>query len=163
MHTLPWNVLFVCTGNSARSIMAEVIMNQLGSGRFKAYSAGFKPRGSVHPMTLDILARQRYPVDGLRSKSWQEFLRDDAPRMDFIFTVCDQAAGELCPVWPGQPITAHWGFSDPAALTGTHEQQFRAFFDVQQQIANRVKLFISLPFHKLDRLALHNRLRDLGC
>lgn len=157
-----YNVLFICTGNSARSIMAEVILNHLGRGRFVAYSAGSHPRGELHPLTLEVLTGQSYDVGGLRSKSWEEFARDDAPSMDFIFTVCDQAAGEACPAWPGQPVTAHWGFPDPAKVLGDREQQKKAFANAEFQIANRIRLFLSLPVDKLDRMSLQTRLRDLG-
>lgn len=156
-----YNVLFICTGNSARSIMAEVILNHLGRDRFVAYSAGSHPRGEVHPLTLQVLNGRSYDVEGLRSKSWEEFARDDAPQMDFIFTVCDQAAGEACPAWPGQPITAHWGFADPAKVVGDPEQQFKAFANTEFQIASRIRLFLSLPFDKLDRLSLQAKLREL--
>lgn len=157
-----YNVLFICTGNSARSIMAEVILNHLGQGRFKAYSAGSHPRGAIHPMTLKLLANQHYDIEGLRSKSWSEFVQAGAPVMDFIFTVCDQAAGETCPVWPGQPISAHWGFADPVAVTGDNEKQFKAFTTAEIQIANRIRLLLSLPIDKLDRLSLQAKLRELG-
>ena len=157
-----YNVLFICTGNSARSIMAEVILNHLGQGRFKAYSAGSHPRGAIHPMTLKLLANQHYDIEGLRSKSWSEFVQAGAPVMDFIFTVCDQAAGETCPVWPGQPISAHWGFADPVAATGDNEKQFKAFTTAEIQIANRIRLLLSLPIDKLDRLSLQAKLRELG-
>ncbi len=157
-----YNVLFICTGNSARSIMAEVIMNHLGRDRFKAYSAGSHPRGEVHPITLEVLTSQHYDVGGLRSKSWTEFATLDAPPMDFIFTVCDQAAGEACPAWPGQPMTAHWGFADPAAVVGKREHQFKAFTKAQFQIANRIRLFLGLPIEKIDRMSLQTKLRELG-
>ncbi|UUC96656.1 arsenate reductase ArsC [Comamonas sp. C11] len=157
-----YNVLFICTGNSARSIMAEVIMNHLGRERFKAYSAGSHPRGEVHPMTLEVLSKQCYDLGGLRSKSWTEFAEPDAPQMDFIMTVCDQAAGEACPAWPGQPITAHWGFADPTKLEGDREKQLRAFSNLQFQIANRIRLFMSLPIEKIDRISLQTKLRELG-
>jgi arsenate reductase len=157
-----YNVLFICTGNSARSLMAEAIMNDLGRGRFRAYSAGSHPRGVVHPMTLEVLGHQGYDVGGLRSKSWTEFAAPDAPAMDFIFTVCDQAAGEVCPAWPGQPVTAHWSFGDPAAATGDQEQRLRAFTLAEFQIANRIRLFLNLPFDKLDRLSLQHRLHALN-
>jgi arsenate reductase len=156
-----YNVLFICTGNSARSLMAEAIMNDLGKGHFRAYSAGSHPRGVVHPMTLEVLNHQGYDVGGLRSKSWTEFATSDAPAMDFIFTVCDQAAGEVCPAWPGQPVTAHWGFADPAAARGDQEQQLRAFTLAEFQITNRIRLFLNLPFDKLDRLSLQKRLHAL--
>ena len=157
-----YNVLFICTGNSARSIMAEAILNHLGRGRFKTYSAGSHPRGTVHPMTLELLASQHYGLEGLRSKSWSEFAQAGAPAMDFIFTVCDQAAGETCPVWPGQPISAHWGFADPAAVTGDSEKQLKAFTTAEFQIANRIRLLLSLPLDKIDRLSLQRALRELG-
>ena len=157
-----YNVLFICTGNSARSIKAEVIMNHLGRERFKAYSAGSHPRGEVHPMTLEVLSEQCYDLGGLRSKSWTEFAEPDAPQMDFIMTVCDQAAGEACPAWPGQPITAHWGFADPTKIEGDREKQLKAFSNAQFQIANRIRLFMSLPIEKIDRMSLQTKLRELG-
>jgi arsenate reductase len=156
------NVLFICTGNSARSIMAEAILNHLGRGRFKAFSAGTHPRGAVHPMTLEVLAEQRYDLGNLRSKSWTEFSTPGAAPMDFIFTVCNQAAGEACPAWPGQPITAHWDFTDPAAAVGGRDKQHRAFVDVQHQIAARIRLFLSLPSGRLDRLSLRSPAHELG-
>jgi arsenate reductase (thioredoxin) len=157
-----YNVLFICTGNSARSIMAEAMLNHLGRGRFRAFSAGTHPRGAVHPMTLEVLTERNYDVGGLRSKSWTEFAAPDAAPMDFIFTVCNQAAGESCPAWPGQPITAHWDFADPAAVVGDHEKRRRAFVNAQHQIATRIRLFLSLPLDKLDRLSLQTQLRELG-
>lgn len=157
-----YNVLFICSGNSARSVMAEVMLNQLGHGRFKAYSAGSHPRGAVHPLTLEVLASNGYASAGVRSKSWTEFAGAGAPAMDFIFTVCDQAAGETCPVWPGQPITAHWGFADPAAASGDTEKQWKAFSTVQYEISNRIRLLLSLPIDKIDRMSLQGRLRALG-
>ncbi len=157
-----YNVLFICTGNSARSIMAEAIMNDLGRGRFRAYSAGSDPRGTVHPLTLEVLTHQGYDVVGLRSKRWTEFALPDAPPMDFIFTVCDQAAGEVCPAWPGQPVTAHWSFADPAAVAGGREQQLRAFTQAEFHIANRLRLFMSLPLNKLDHLSLQTQLNEMG-
>ncbi|MBI1194904.1 MAG: arsenate reductase ArsC [Gammaproteobacteria bacterium] len=157
-----YNVLFICTGNSARSIIAETLMNHLGRGRFKAYSAGSHPRGEVHPLTLEILSRQGCDVAGLRSKSWTEFAAPDAPKMDFIFTVCDQAAGEACPAWPGQPITAPWGFEDPAGPHADLERQKRVFQSVATQISNRIRLFLSLPIDKVDRMSLQTRLREMG-
>lgn len=157
-----YNVLFICTGNSARSIMAEVMLNHLGRGRFRAFSAGTHPRGAVHPMTLDVLTERNYAVDGLRSKSWTEFTAPNGPRMDFIFTVCNQAAGETCPAWPGQPITAHWDFADPAAVVGDQETRRKAFVNAQYQIVTRIRLFLSLPLDKLDRLSLQSQLRELG-
>lgn len=157
-----YNVLFICTGNSARSIMAEVILNHLGRNRFKAYSAGSHPRGEAHPLTLEVLSSNNYDIGGLRSKSWTEFAEPEAPLMDFIFTVCDQATGESCPVWPGQPMTAHWGFADPAAVVGDREKQLKAFTTAQFEIANRIRLLLSLPIDKIDRLSLQSRLLELG-
>ena len=157
-----YSVLFICTGNSARSIMAEATLNHLGRGRFNAYSAGTVPRGAVHPMTLDVLTESNYPIENLRSKSWTEFATPDAIPMDFIFTVCNQAAGETCPAWPGQPITAHWDFVDPASVMGDYAKQRRAFVLAQHQIATRIRLFLSLPLDKLDRLSLQTQLRGLG-
>jgi protein-tyrosine-phosphatase len=157
-----YNVLFLCTGNSARSVMAETLLNHWGRGVFRAHSAGSHPAGRVHPLTLDLLARLNFPVAGLRSKSWDEFAAPASPVMDFVFTVCDQAAGELCPIWPGQPITAHWGFSDPASFLGT-EAERRAFFaEVFRQIECRIKAFAALPMEKLDRLAMQREVRRLG-
>lgn len=156
------NVLFLCTGNSARSIFAESILNQLGGGRFRAFSAGSHPRGEVHPLTLQILDKARYPVSGLRSKSWDEFGQPDAPHMHFVITVCDQAAGEICPIWPGQPMTAHWGFEDPVRIEGSDEERLRAFQKAMYQIANRISIFLSLPMEKLDRLALQEKVREIG-
>lgn len=157
-----YNVLFVCTGNSARSIMAEVIMNQLGKDRFKAYSGGSHPRGEVHLMTLEVLASQGFDVSDLRSKSWNEFTEPNAPKMDFIMTVCDNAAGEVCPLWPGQPVTAHWGFADPAKVEGSHDKQLRAFSDVQLQLIRRMRLFMSLPIENIDSMSLQAKLREMG-
>jgi arsenate reductase len=157
-----YNVLFLCSANSARSIIAEVILNQIGKGRFQAYSAGSMPRGEVHPMTLQVLQGQGYDVSALRSKSWDEFARPDAPQMDFVFTVCDQTAGELCPVWPGQPLTAHWGFADPVKVEGSEQRQLDAFSQIQNQIANRLRLFLSLPLTKLDRLAIKHEIDRIG-
>jgi protein-tyrosine-phosphatase len=147
-----YNVLFLCTGNSARSILAEVLLDHWGRGRFKGYSAGSFPRGAVHPAALELLERLRLPTADLRSKSWDEFARPGAPQMDFVFTVCDQAAGEVCPIWPGNPITAHWGVPDPAAVSGADEVR-RAFRDTLLVLENRIKLFAALPLDKLDRMA----------
>lgn len=156
------HVLFLCTGNSARSIMAEAALNFYGMGRFKAYSAGSHPAGAVHPLTLDTLKIARISTTGLRSKSWDEFSAPDAPKLDFVFTVCDNAAGEVCPVWPGQPMTAHWGFPDPAAFEGSDTEK-RAFFqEVFRQICTRIELFISLPMASLDRLSLQRKLDEMG-
>jgi len=157
-----YNTLFICTGNSARSIMAEVTLNRLGKDRFRAYSAGSHPRGEVHPLTLQVLTDQGYDIGGLRSKSWEEFARPGAPQMDFIFTVCDRAAGEVCPTWPGQPITAHWGFADPATAEGDPARQLKTFTNTQFQIANRIRTFLSLPLASIDRLSLQNQLRQMG-
>jgi arsenate reductase len=162
MENKIYNVLFICTGNSARSIKAEVIMNHLGRERFKAYSAGSHPRGEVHPMTLEVLSEQCYDLGGLRSKSWTEFAEPDAPQMDFIMTVCDQAAGEACRRGPAKPITAHWGFADPTKIEGDREKQLKAFSNAQFQIANRIRLFMSLPIEKIDRMSLQTKLRELG-
>jgi protein-tyrosine-phosphatase len=159
--TKPYNVLFLCTGNSARSIMAEVILRRWARDRFNAYSAGSHPRGAVHPMTLELL-KQLHPTAGLRSKSWDEFARPDSPPLDFVFTVCDQAAGEVCPVWPGQPMTAHWGVEDPAAFEGPEERQRELFKQVYFVLDNRLKIFASLPLEKLDRLSLQQRLDQIG-
>ena len=157
-----YNVLFLCTGNSARSIMAETLLNQWGEGRFRAFSAGSHPTGTVNPFTIDLLKLLKFPTDGLRSKSWDEFATPEAPVMDFVLTVCDQAAGEVCPVWPGQPITAHWGFPDPTAFVGP-EAQKRAFFaDVFRQIDNRIKVFTALPIERLSRLAIQREVKVLG-
>ncbi len=157
-----YNVLFLCTGNSARSVMAEVILNTLGEGRFKAYSAGSHPAGKVNPFTLDLLRGNGHAVGDLRSKSWDEFAAPGAPKMDFVITVCDNAAGEVCPIWPGQPVSAHWGFEDPAAFQGPDEEKRRLFRQIYQQIASRVRLFLSLPLEKLDRLSLQQKVKDIG-
>jgi arsenate reductase (thioredoxin) len=156
------NVLFLCTGNSARSVMAEALLNELGKGRFKAYSAGSAPAGRVNPFTIEQLQKHGHPVDGLRSKSWEEFARPDAPRMDFVVTVCDHAAGEACPVWPGRPMGAHWGFEDPAAFRGSDEQKRARFAAAYLQIAARVRILAGLPAEHLDRDALQRCLRDIG-
>jgi arsenate reductase len=156
------NVLFVCTGNSARSILAEGLLNEIGRGRFRAYSAGSHPKGAVHPLALKELARLRVPTDGFRSKSWDEFTRPGAPEMDFVFTVCDQAAGELCPLWPGQPVTAHWGMPDPAAVAGPDELREQAFRDAAITIRRRLELMLALPMESLDELSLHKKVRDIG-
>ena len=157
-----YNVLFLCTGNSARSILAEVLIDHWGRGRFQGYSAGSFPKGAVHPLTLDLLERLRLPTHALRSKSWDEFARPDAPVMDFVFTVCDQAAGEICPLWPGNPITAHWGVPDPAAITGTQEECRRAFREACRQLEACIKLFVALPIDKLDRMSLKHRADQIG-
>ena len=157
-----YNVLFLCTGNSARSIMAEAILQRLGQGRFKAYSAGSHPTGSVNPMAVELLKHFNHSLEGLRSKNWSEFAEADAPKMDFVFTVCDNAAGEVCPVWPGQPMSAHWPFPDPAAFEGTRAETHAHFADVYGQIHNRVAIFVSLPIHSLDKLGLQKRLDEMG-
>ena len=156
------NVLFLCTGNSARSIMAESIMNQVGLGRFRAYSAGSTPRGEVHPRTLELLQHHKLPTHDLRSKDWAEFSTDQAPVMDFVLTVCDKAAGEVCPVWPGQPISAHWGVADPVECQGSDEDQRKAFSDAFMILHRRISFMISLPFEKLDRLALQHEMTQIG-
>lgn len=156
------NVLFLCTGNSARSIMAEAVLNYYGAGRFKAYSAGSHPTGRLHPYTIDTLRAAHVPADGLRSKSWDEFAKLDAPVLDFVFTVCDNAAGEVCPVWPGQPLSAHWGFPDPAAAEGTEAERRAVFQDVFRQIRARIEIFTSLPLDGLDRLSLQQKLDQIG-
>jgi arsenate reductase (thioredoxin) len=158
----PFNVLFLCTGNSARSILAEVMMNAMGAPRFKAYSAGSQPNGRVNPFAIELLQKNRLPVEGLRSKSWDEFAAPGAPGLDFVFTVCDNAAGEVCPLWPGQPITAHWGVEDPAAVEGSDDEKRKAFFHAYNRLHNRIQLFLSLPLAKLDRVALTQRLREIG-
>ena len=157
-----YNVLFLCTGNSARSIMAECLLERIGGGRFQAFSAGSFPAGTVNPYTLEILERRNHRTGHLRSKSWDEFAAPDAPVMDFVFTVCDSAAGEVCPVWPGRPMSAHWGFSDPAAVEGQEAAVRAAFADVYREIAARIEIFASLPFESLDRLSLKQRLDEMG-
>ena len=162
MSDKTYNVLFLCSANSARSIIAEVVLNELGKGRFKAYSAGSQPSGAVHPLTLQVLQAQGYETGHLRSKSWEEFARPDAPKMDFVFTVCDQTAGEVCPTWPGQPLTAHWGFADPVKVEGSEQRRLDAFSLVQNQLVNRLRLFLSLPLEKLDRLAISQEIDRIG-
>ncbi len=157
-----YNVLFLCTGNTARSLLAEAILNRLGAGRFRAYSAGSRPRGGPHPYTLDLLRNQNFPTDGIRSKSWDEFAAAGAPEMHFVFTVCDDAASEVCPVWPGQPMTAHWGVPDPAAAVGTEAERRLAFADAFRMLNNRLSIFVSLPLPSLDRLQLQKRLDAIG-
>ncbi len=157
-----YNVLFLCTGNSARSIMAEAIMNYKGRPRFTAYSAGSHPTGAVRPEALRQLQAAQVPTDRARSKSWDEFNKADAPKMDFVFTVCDNAAKEVCPVWPGQPITAHWGISDPAAVTGSHEQIAKAYRDAFFALERRINLFLNLPLASIDRLPLKRELDNIG-
>jgi arsenate reductase len=162
MHEHIYNVLFLCTGNTARSILAESILGKDGHGRFRAFSAGSQPKGQVNPFALKVLASLNYPIDGMRSKSWQEFAAPDAPVMDFVFTVCDSAAGESCPLWPGQPMTAHWGIEDPAAVEGTDLQKEVAFVAAFRYLKNRIGIFTSLPLRGIDRVSLGTRLRDIG-
>ena len=157
---MTYNVLFLCTGNSARSILAEAILNREGGDRFRAYSAGSFPKRAVHPMALEILAGLGFDTDGLRSKSWDEFAAPGAPELDFIFTVCDNAAGEVCPIWPGKPISAHWGIEDPAGVEG--EGQREAFLSAIDQLRNRISLFLSLPIESIDQISLHRRLSEIG-
>ena len=157
-----YNVLFLCTGNSARSILAEATLNHHGVGRFRAYSAGSKPSGKVHPASLRLLQRMGLPTEGLRSKSWDEFAQDGTPKVDFIFTVCDNAAGEQCPLWLGSPVTAHWGVEDPAACTGNEAEQDKLFAQVCQQLTVRIQFFLSLPLAKLDALSLKQKLQEIG-
>lgn len=157
-----FNVLFLCTGNSARSILAEAILNRVGQGRFRAYSAGSQPKGEVHPFAIELLRGVNHDTSFARSKSWEEFATDEAPVMDFVFTVCDNAANEACPVWPGQPMTAHWGVPDPAAAEGTDAEKHLAFAETYRMLNNRISIFASLPLASLDRLTLQGRLRDIG-
>ena len=159
-----YNVLFLCTGNSARSVLGEALMNHpaLNHGRFKGFSAGSHPKGQVNPWTLETLRHNKFPVDGLRSKSWDEFAAPDAPQMDFVFTVCDQTAAEPCPYWPGQPMTAHWGLPDPAAVEGSDEEKRKAFRDTLMALRRRVEIFASLPLDKLDKLAIQKKLEEIG-
>jgi len=158
----PYNVLFLCTGNSARSILAEAFLNAEGKGRFRAFSAGSFPKGEVNPFSLKLLKQTGLPTDGLRSKNWDEFAKPGAPQMDFVFTVCDQAAGETCPFWPGQPMTAHWGIPDPAAMEGSEAEKMQAFREALRMLTNRIRVFSELPFDKLDRIKLKARLDDIG-
>jgi protein-tyrosine-phosphatase len=157
-----FNILFLCTGNSARSIMAECILNREGIARFIAYSAGSHPKGAVHPFAADLLTKLNYPTGHLRSKSWDEFAQDGAPNLDFVFTVCDDAAGEVCPAWPSQPMTAHWGIPDPAAAEGSEAERRLAFADAYRMLTNRISIFVNLPIASLDRLSLQKRLDDIG-
>jgi len=158
----PLNVLFLCTGNSARSIIAEAIMNREGRGRFRAWSAGSMPKGKVNPHTLELLRGLHYRTEDFRSKSWDEFAEPDAPKLDFVFTVCDDAAAEVCPIWPGQPMTAHWGMPDPAAASGSPAEVALAFADTYRMMNNRIGVFINLPLSALDRLSLQRRLDEIG-
>ena len=160
--TKVFNVLFLCTGNSARSIMAEAVLNREGRGKFCAFSAGSHPKGKVHPYAIDLLRKLNFDVGGVRSKSWSEFARADAPKLDFVFTVCDNAAAETCPVWPGQPMTAHWGIPDPAAATGNEAEVRLAFADAFRMLNNRISIFTSLPIRSLDKLALQRQLDSIG-
>ena len=157
-----YNVLFLCTGNSARSILGEAVLNQMGDGRFRGFSAGSHPKGEVNPMTLQVLAEAGIPTDGLRSKSWDEFAVPGAPQMDFVFTVCDNAAGETCPLWPGHPMTAHWGIEDTAAITGYEMKRKAAFEDALRFMRNRVGAFINLPLAAIDRMSLQTKLHGIG-
>jgi len=162
MKDRPYNVLFLCTHNSARSVIAECILNRIGLGKLKGYSAGSRPSGKIHPMALALLRKLNYGTSGLRSKSWEEFTRPDAPQLDFVFTVCDDAANEVCPVWPGQPMTAHWGVPDPSLATGTEAERAFAFADTYRMLNQRISIFISLPLRSLDSLTLQNRLNEIG-
>jgi protein-tyrosine-phosphatase len=162
MRDRPFNVLFLCTHNSARSIIAECVMNRVGQGRFKAYSAGSQPSGRVHPLALALLRRLNYETKDLRSKSWEEFSAPDAPRLDFVFTVCDDAANEVCPVWPGQPMSAHWGLPDPSRAEGNEAERAYAFADTHRMLNQRIGIFVSLPLASLDQLSLQRRLDEIG-
>jgi arsenate reductase len=162
MQDKTFNVLFLCTGNTARSILAEALLNAMAGTRFNAFSAGSHPKGTVNPYAIELLQKNRLPTEGLRSKSWDEFAQPGAPQLDFVFTVCDNAAGEVCPVWPGQPMTAHWGIDDPAAVEGSDEQKRKAFFKAYTELSRRLSIFVSLPMDKLDRLALKKRLDEIG-
>lgn len=157
-----YNVLFLCTGNSARSVLAESLLNALGRGRYRAFSAGSYPKGQVHPLAIDLLKRRNLPTEGLRSKSWDEFAAAGAPPIDFIFTVCDNAAGEVCPVWPGKPVTAHWGIADPAATEGTDADKTMAFRKAFKELETRIKLLVELPIASLDRMQLNEALSAIG-
>lgn len=157
-----YDVLFLCTGNSARSILAEALINHWGKGRFVGYSAGSRPAGRVNPIALELLQHMQLPTAGLRSKSWDEFAAPGAPPLDFVFTVCDNAAGEQCPFWPGQPMTAHWGVLDPAAVEGTDTEKWLAFRKAFRELENRIRIFVNLKFSSLDRLSLQNRLQEIG-
>jgi len=158
----PYNVLFLCTGNSARSVMAEAILNRIGRGKFRAFSAGSQPKGEVNPRTIQLLQGLGYDTSAFRSKSWLQFSRPGAPALDFVFTVCDNAAGEACPVWPGQPMTAHWGIPDPAEATGSDAEIALAFKEAYRMLHRRIEIFASLPIRSLDRLTLVTKLRDIG-
>ncbi len=162
MTTRKFNVLFLCTGNTARSVLAEGILRKLGADHFQAFSAGSQPKGVVNPFALKVLAAQGYPADGYRSKSWDEFAGADAPKMDFVFTVCDSAAGEACPYWPGTPMTAHWGIEDPAAVEGTDIEKERAFNEAFRFMKNRISAFVALPIAKIDAMSLGGKLKEIG-
>jgi protein-tyrosine-phosphatase len=162
MAEKPYNVLFLCTGNSARSIMAEAYLNSIGKGRFKAWSAGSHPAGKVNPFAIELIQKNRLPTGELRSKNWDEFAVPGAPQMDFVFTVCDSAAAEVCPMWPGQPMTAHWGVPDPAAVEGSDEEKRRAFFEAFHTLSTRISFLVNLPLDRLDRLALKKKLDEIG-
>ena len=162
MNDVPFNVLILCTGNSARSILGEALINHWGRGRFVGYSAGSSPKGTVHPIALELLEQLKFPTQGLRSKSWDEFAKPGAPPLDFVFTVCDNAAGESCPFWPGQPMTAHWGLEDPAAVDGSDTEKWLAFRTVFRELENRIKVFTSLPIRTLERSKLQARLDEIG-
>lgn len=162
MSDTVFNVLFLCTGNSARSIMAEGILNKDGAGHFRAFSAGSQPKGDINPLAIETLKKMGYPTDGLRSKSWDEFEAVDAPKMDFVITVCDNAAGETCPIWPGHPIRAHWGIEDPAAAEGTHTEKLTAFATAFRYLKNRISAFAALPIAKLEASLLTDKMKDIG-
>jgi protein-tyrosine-phosphatase len=162
MMNASFNVLFLCTGNSARSILAEALLNRLGDQKFKAFSAGSQPKGRVHPFAIDLLAKLNHPIARLRSKNWEEFSGPGAEPLDFVFTLCDSAASEVCPVWPGQPMTAHWGLPDPAAVSGSESVRRAAFADTYRMLGNRIGIFTNLPMRSLDRLSLQRRLDEIG-
>ncbi len=162
MRNRPFNVLFLCTGNSARSVLAECILNKISAGKFQAFSAGSQPKGAIHPQTLALLKSLGYDTSGLRSKSWNEFTKPGATPIDFIFTVCDDAAGEACPIWPGKPMTAHWGIADPAAVQGSDAEIALAFKEAYRMLSRRIELFVALPFEKLDGMIIQSRLREIG-
>ena len=162
MSQKTYNVLFLCTGNSARSILAECVLNRVGKGRFRAYSAGSFPKGEVHPYAIELLRRQAFDTEHLRSKSWNEFAAKGAPQLDFVFTVCDNARGEVCPIWPGQPMTAHWGMPDPAAAEGNEAERRLAFAETLRMLNNRVGAFVNLPLMSLDKLSLQKRIDEIG-
>ncbi len=162
MNDKPFDVLILCTGNSARSILGEALINHWGRGKFIGYSAGSSPKGTVHPIALELLRHMKMPTNAMRSKSWDEFAKPGAPNLDFVFTVCDNAAGESCPVWPGQPMTAHWGVEDPAAVEGSETEKWIAFRQAFRELENRIKIFTSLPIRSLDKVKLQERLREIG-